>query len=122
MRDNVWDQVLSRLQARVNRESFRAWFKPTAFIADDGRLVTVGVPSALFRDWITKHYSSVIAVALDEVHRSDALITFVALDSLEDDLSRDRRLDDALDRRFEDVHRELGAIRRDISLILARLG
>src|SRR5688572_20338179 len=78
---NIWEEILSRVQAKVNRHSFYTWFKPTSFIADDGRKVTVRVPNALFKDWITKHYSGVIAEALDEVQRSDALVKFVATGS-----------------------------------------
>jgi chromosomal replication initiator protein len=61
---NIWEEILSRVQAKVNRHSFYTWFKPTAFVADDGSTVTVRVPNALFKDWITKHYSGVIAEAL----------------------------------------------------------
>ena len=66
---NIWDEILARIQAKVNRHSFYTWFKPTAFIADDGRTLTVRVPNSLFKDWITKHYSGVIARSAD---RSEA--------------------------------------------------
>ena len=75
---NIWEEILSRVQAKVNRHSFYTWFKPTAFVADDGRTLTVRVPNALFKDWITKHYSGVIAEALDEVQRTEAFVNFVA--------------------------------------------
>ena len=75
---NIWEEILSRVQAKVNRHSFYTWFKPTAFVGDDGSIVTVRVPNALFKDWITKHYSGVIAEALDEVRRAEALVNFVA--------------------------------------------
>ena len=75
---NIWEDILSRVQAKVNRHSFYTWFKPTAFVGDDGRNVTVRVPNALFKDWITKHYSGVIAEALEEIKRTDALVNFVA--------------------------------------------
>jgi chromosomal replication initiator protein len=75
---NIWEEILSRVQAKVNRHSFYTWFKPTAFVADDGSTVIVRVPNALFKDWITKHYSGVIAEALDEVRRPEALVNFVA--------------------------------------------
>jgi chromosomal replication initiator protein len=80
---NIWDEILSRVQAKVNRHSFYTWFKPTGFVADDGRTVTVRVPNALFKDWITKHYSGVIAEALAEVRRTDTLVNFVASGSAE---------------------------------------
>ena len=82
---NIWEEILSRVQAKVNRHSFYTWFKPTAFVADDGATVTVRVPNALFKDWITKHYSGVIAEALDEVRRTEALVRFVATGTPEAD-------------------------------------
>ena len=75
---NIWDEILARIQAKVNRHSFYTWFKPTAFIADDGRTLTVRVPNLLFKDWITKHYSGVIGEALIEVKRTDTAVDFIA--------------------------------------------
>ena len=74
---NVWDEIRSKIQRRVNRLSYAMWFIPTTFVADHDRTVTVRVPNALFRDWITKHNSSLIAEALEEVGRSDATISFI---------------------------------------------
>jgi chromosomal replication initiator protein len=79
---NIWDDILSRVQAKVNRHSFYTWFKPTAFISDEGRTVTVRVPNALFKDWITKHYSGVIGEALAEVQRADVVVSFVVTGSV----------------------------------------
>ena len=33
---NIWDQVLSRIETKVNRHIFYTWFKPTSFVGDDG--------------------------------------------------------------------------------------
>src|SRR4051812_42550605 len=75
---NLWDQVLARVETKVNRHSFYTWFKPTSFITDDEAAVTVRVPNALFKDWLTKHYSGVIAEALGEVKRGNLSVNFVA--------------------------------------------
>jgi chromosomal replication initiator protein len=75
---NIWDEILTRVQAKVNRHSFYTWFRPTSFVADDGVSLTVRVPNALFKDWITKHYSGVISEALAEVNRANAAVSFVA--------------------------------------------
>src|ERR1700736_5444881 len=75
---NIWDEILTRVQAKVNRHSFYTWFKPTSFVADDGVSLTVRVPNALFKDWITKHYSGVISEALVEVNRANTAVSFVA--------------------------------------------
>ena len=54
---NLWEQVLARVETKVNRHSFYTWFKPTSFVGEDRSTVTVRVPNALFKDWLTKHYS-----------------------------------------------------------------
>ena len=78
---SIWDQILSRVETKVNRHSFYTWFKPTAFVADGGSSITVRVPNALFKDWLTKHYSVVLSEALAEVRRSDVPLVFVAEDA-----------------------------------------
>jgi chromosomal replication initiation ATPase DnaA len=113
MQANIWDEVRSRFHGKVNRLSYDTWFSPTTFVADDGRSVTVRVPSLLFRDWIVKHYSGVIAASLEEVHRAGALISFVVDES--------RAGLHSINDRFDRVDSELGAIRRDVGLILAKL-
>jgi chromosomal replication initiator protein len=75
---NLWDQILSRVETKVNRHSFYTWFKPTSFIAEDASAVTVRVPNGLFKDWLTKHYSGVISEALGEVRRAGLAVNFVA--------------------------------------------
>ena len=77
MSDSVWDRVLARIETKVNRHSFYTWFKPTVFIDDDGNAVRIRVPNTLFRDWLTKHYTGVIAEALSEIDRSGTPVTFV---------------------------------------------
>jgi len=75
---NLWDEILSRVQTKINRHSFYKWFTSTGFVSDDGTTVTVRVPNPLVKDWITKHYSAVIAEAASEVRRPEALIAFVS--------------------------------------------
>jgi chromosomal replication initiator protein len=77
MTGNIWDQVLARIETKVNRHSFYTWFKPTSFVSDDGATVLVRVPNPLFRDWLSKHYSAVLDEALTDVARPGAVLTFV---------------------------------------------
>jgi chromosomal replication initiator protein len=78
---NIWDQVLARIETKVNRHSFYTWFKPTAFVSDLDAGIRVRVPNALFRDWLTKHYAAVIEEALTEVQRPGAPVAFVTDDA-----------------------------------------
>jgi chromosomal replication initiator protein len=78
MDSSIWDQVLGRIETKVNRHSFYTWFKPTSFVADGGIAITVRVPNQLFKDWLTKHYSMILSEALAEVRRPGTSVLFVA--------------------------------------------
>ncbi len=79
---NLWDQVLARIETKVNRHSYYTWFKPTSFVDEREGVVRIRVPNALFRDWLTKHYSAVIEEALSEVERPSTPIAFVTEDAV----------------------------------------
>jgi chromosomal replication initiator protein len=73
----IWDQVLTRIETKVNRHIFYTWFKPTALVSDDGVALRIRVPDNLFRDWLTKHYAGVLDEALLEVDRKGTAVDFV---------------------------------------------
>ena len=77
---NVWDEVLARIETKVNRHSYYTWFKPTSFLADKGDGIQVLVPNALFKDWLQKHYATVLAEAVAEVNRPGLAVEFTADD------------------------------------------
>lgn len=79
-RDNVWDDVLSRISTKINRHSFYTWFQSTAFVCRSGSVLSVRVPNAMVGDWLTKHYSTVIADALAELGHRDLTIAFTITD------------------------------------------
>jgi chromosomal replication initiator protein len=78
MTGSIWDQVLSRIETKVNRHIFYTWFQPTSFIADDGTTLRIRVPNAMFRNWLTKHYAAVLDEALSEIDRSGTAISFIS--------------------------------------------
>lgn len=73
---NLWEQVLSKIESKVNRHSFNTWFRPTRLIFDTGDTLSVQVPNAHFRDWLTKHYSGVIHESLGELERPLVRVVF----------------------------------------------
>jgi chromosomal replication initiator protein len=75
---NLWDEILARIETKVNRHSFYTWFRPTSFVSDSRSSVTVRVPNTLFKDWLTKHYAGVIAEAMVELKRPNLLVNFVS--------------------------------------------
>jgi chromosomal replication initiator protein len=80
---NVWEKVLGRIETKINSHSFYTWFKPTLYVGVRGNEVVVRVPNPVFRDWLTKHYSGVIAEALRETDNPELSVTFVADGTIE---------------------------------------
>ncbi len=74
---NLWDEILARIETKVNRHSFYTWFKPTTFVAEDLKTVTVRVPNPMFKEWLTKHYSGVINEAMGEMKKANLTVKFV---------------------------------------------
>jgi chromosomal replication initiator protein len=74
---NLWDQILARIETKMNRHAFYTWFRPTSFVTEDRSSVTVRVPDPSFQDWLTKHYGAVISEAMAELKRANLTVTFV---------------------------------------------
>ena len=88
---NLWEQVLSKVESKVNRHSFNTWFRPTRLIFDTGDTLSVQVPNAHFRDWLTKHYSGVIHESLGELERPLVRVVFEPETESDSERPDDRR-------------------------------
>src|SRR5688572_26354206 len=73
---NLWDEILARVEAKVNRHSFATWFRPTSAIALQGGALSVRVPNPQFKEWLAKNYQPVIDEALLELGRGDVRVVF----------------------------------------------
>ena len=77
MTGTIWDAVLGRIETKVNRYSYYAWFQKTSLVSDDGNTITVRVGDPDSVQWLTKHYTGVIEEALGEVGRAGVPVRFV---------------------------------------------
>jgi len=73
---NTWDQVLGRIEGKVNPHSFRVWFQPTCYLAEDDSSLSVRVPNSWYAEWLKTNYESLIQDALREVSRPGLQILF----------------------------------------------
>jgi chromosomal replication initiator protein len=73
---NLWDQILSRIEAKLNRHSFATWFRPTSYLHLQGSTLVVRVPNAQFKDWLQKNYQGVIKEALHELDQDGIEVVF----------------------------------------------
>ena len=77
MAGTIWDNVLARIETKVNRFSYYSWFRQTSFLDDSGGTITIRVADPMVVDWLTKHYAGVLGEALAEVGREGAELKFV---------------------------------------------
>jgi chromosomal replication initiator protein len=76
MSDNLWDEVLARVEGKINRHSFATWFRPTSYLAQDKGTLRIGVPNAQFREWLSKNYRGILQEALTEVGQGELQVIF----------------------------------------------
>jgi len=73
---NLWDEVLAKVEAKVNRHSFATWFRPTSFQSLQGSTLLVQVPNPQFKDWLARNYLGIIAESLQDLGRGDVHVAF----------------------------------------------
>jgi chromosomal replication initiator protein len=76
MSENLWDDVLARVEGKINRHSFATWFRPTTYLAQDGGTLRIGVPNAQFREWLSKNYHGILQEALAEAGHAQLQVVF----------------------------------------------
>lgn len=80
---NIWDEVLGRVETKVNAHTYHSWFRDTTLLADEGAAgLRVQVPNQTVVDWLTRHYAGVIAEALTEIGRGGSPVTYQPADGL----------------------------------------
>ena len=77
----IWDQVLARIETLVTRHVFYTWFKPTSLLSDDGASIRVRVPTPIVRDWLTRHYTVVLAEVLSDLKRPGCTVSYMTEES-----------------------------------------
>jgi len=64
---NIWNQVLEKIQERVDKQSYDTWFEPVVFISYIDDTIHLQVPNDKFKSWIEKKYNGLIAETLKEL-------------------------------------------------------
>jgi len=74
---SVWNEVLARIETKLNRYSYDTWFRQTALASDSGGVLTIRVSDLMVVDWLTKNYGAIINEALTEVGRPGVHVHFL---------------------------------------------
>jgi chromosomal replication initiator protein len=75
---NLWDQILARLEPKLNPQTFSTWLKPTQLVSERADHLEVAVPSELFAQWIRRNYMELIRQTLQELSVPQSEVRFSA--------------------------------------------
>jgi len=75
--ENLWTQVLERLQIQLSRPTFETWIKTAIAEQLDDNCLVIRTPNPFARNWLQKYYIKTIAEVVQEVmgHPIDIHIT-----------------------------------------------
>jgi len=74
--ENIWIQSLEIIKARVNNQSFKAWFEPVIPVQFNNNSLTLQVPSQFFIDWLEEHYYSLLSEVLAQITGNEISICY----------------------------------------------
>ncbi|GAX37865.1 chromosomal replication initiator protein DnaA [Nodularia sp. NIES-3585] len=82
--DNLWNQVLERLQLELSRPTFETWIKTAQAERLENNCLVIITPNPFARNWIQKYYINTIANVVQDIlgHPVEIYITVAQADEV----------------------------------------
>ena len=74
---NSWDKFLDRVKSRVSINTFNTWFQPTRLNRAEGEILFVQIPSAVFRQVLTRTYGEIVKAVFHEIGVPNTRVQYV---------------------------------------------
>src|SRR5512136_909787 len=74
---NSWDKFLERVKSRVSINTFTTWFQPTRLNRAEGETLFVQIPSAVFRQVLTRTYGDIVKAVFHEIGAPNVRVQYV---------------------------------------------
>jgi len=75
---NLWEKILTHLEAQLSPQTFSTWFRPTRLEAVKGNLLAVRVPNAVFQRWLATDGQASVEAALTALSLNQYRVEYVA--------------------------------------------
>ena len=72
-----WDKFLERVKSRVSINTYTTWFQPTRLSRTDGDTLFVQIPSAVFRQVLTRTYGDIVKAVFHELGTPNARVQYI---------------------------------------------
>lgn len=91
--DNLWSQVLERLQIELSRPTFETWIKTANAERLENNCLVIITPNPFARNWLQKYYISTIANVVQSIlgHPVEIYITVAKGEEFEEIGRGDRK-------------------------------
>src|SRR5207253_11466149 len=74
---NSWDKFLDRVRSRVSINTYTTWFQPTRLNRAEGDTLYIQIPTAVFRQVLTRTYGDIVKAVFHEVGTPNMKVQYV---------------------------------------------
>src|SRR5208283_4265067 len=74
---NVWDKFLDLIKSRVSINTYSTWFQPTRLSRQEGETLFIQIPSAVFRQVLTRTYGEIIKAVFHQMGTPNTKVQYV---------------------------------------------
>jgi chromosomal replication initiator protein len=74
---NAWDKFLELVKSRVSINTYTTWFQPTRLNRAEGENLYVQIPSAVFRQVLTRTYGEIVKAVFHQLGTPNAKVQYV---------------------------------------------
>src|SRR3989449_8865641 len=74
---NSWDKFLEHVKSRVSINTYTTWFQPTRLNRAEGETLFVQIPSAVFRQVLTRTYGDIVKAVFHEIGTPNVKVQYV---------------------------------------------
>ena len=59
-KQELWQATLAKIELNLSRPNFLTWFQNTAIMEQNNDIITLAVPNAFAKDWLSNKYHKII--------------------------------------------------------------
>src|SRR3981081_634085 len=74
---NSWDKFLDHVKSRVSINTYTTWFQPTRLNRAEGDTLYIQIPSAVFRQVLTRTYGDIVKAVFHEIGIPNMKVLYV---------------------------------------------
>jgi len=73
----LWQSVLAQIQFHISKANFATWFQNTEIISKENETITISVPNAFSKEWLSNKYNKLILKILHNIDDKIKDLNFV---------------------------------------------